>query len=59
LFYAGLHFWERRDIIIVLTIPEVPMTDQTRNKLLILLLVVSAVLALVGAGLVTYVRLKG
>ena len=38
---------------------EAPMSDRTRTRLLIALLVLSAVLALAGAGLATYARLKG
>ena len=36
-----------------------PMSDRTRTRLLIALLALSAVLALAGAGLITYARLKG
>ena len=38
---------------------EAPMSDQTRTRLLYILLALSAVLALAGAGLATYVWLKG
>jgi len=35
------------------------MSDQARRRLLLALLILSAVFAVVGAGLVTYARLKG